>query len=141
MYAQPVRVVPNNNNNHHHSSSDHYDPSSSNIGYSTESIWNNGRNGRNSTRTISTANNNNKTSKSRHYNNHHIYCVCFFPFNNYYHLAFDLVIIIHTVFIFSFIALVFFQDFFRFTHFQVHIVNHQSYFIENKILFPVNNNI
>ncbi|XP_046909569.2 uncharacterized protein LOC124491018 isoform X2 [Dermatophagoides farinae] len=73
VYAQPVRVVPNNNNNHHHSSSDHYDPSSSNIGYSTESIWNNGRNGRNSTRTISTANNNNnnKTSKSRHYNNHH----------------------------------------------------------------------
>lgn len=68
MYAQPVRVVTN-------TLSDHYDPSLSNIGgggYSTDSIWNNCRNGRNSTRTIGTTNNNNnKTSSSSKSRHHH----------------------------------------------------------------------
>nr|XP_027199724.1 probable serine/threonine-protein kinase DDB_G0282963 [Dermatophagoides pteronyssinus] len=69
VYAQPVRVVTN-------TLSDHYDPSLSNIGgggYSTDSIWNNCRNGRNSTRTIGTTNNNNnnKTSSSSKSRHHH----------------------------------------------------------------------
>ena len=69
MYAQPVRVVTN-------TLSDHYDQSLSNIGgggYSTDSIWNNCRNGRNSTRTIGTTNNNNnnKTSSSSKSRHHH----------------------------------------------------------------------